>query len=228
MKRVMDVGLAIVLGAVVSTVAGDEGAALLVDAIAEGLLDADVGESGSGEASASELNCTAFNVTEPRICKIGGQDSGVLFPLFNGENEWSESLRGVLYFVGMIYAFAGVSLYADTFMCAIEAITSSSRTITDKDTNDQTIVKVWNPTIANLTLMALGSSAPEILLSIIEVLNKRFYAGALGPSTIVGSASFNLLVIIAICKSFLSSFLSQSAPSPSQNIRASTGIKCSS
>lgn len=90
MKRVMDVGLAIVLGAVVSTVAGDEGAALLVDAIAEGLLDADVGESGSGEASASELNCTAFNVTEPRICKIGGQDSGVLFPLFNGENEWSE------------------------------------------------------------------------------------------------------------------------------------------
>lgn len=83
MKRVMDVGLAIVLGAVVSTVAGDEGAA-------EGLLDADVGESGSGEASASELNCTAFNVTEPRICKIGGQDSGVFFPLFNGENEWSE------------------------------------------------------------------------------------------------------------------------------------------
>lgn len=199
MKRVMDVGLAIVLGAVVSTVAGDEGAALLVDPIAEGLLDADVGESGSGEASASELNCTAFNVTEPRICKIGGQDSGVFFPLFNGENEWSESLRGVLYFVGMIYAFAGVSLYADTFMCAIEAITSSSRTITDKDTNDQTIVKVWNPTIANLTLMALGSSAPEILLSIIEVLNKRFFAGALGPSTIVGSASFNLLVIIAIC-----------------------------
>lgn len=90
MKRVMDVGLAIVLGAVVSTVAGDEGAAQLVDAIAEGLLDADVGESGSGEASASELNCTAFNVTEPRICKIGGQDSGVFFPLFNGENEWSE------------------------------------------------------------------------------------------------------------------------------------------
>ena len=29
-------------------------------------------------------------------------------------------------------------------------------------------VLVWNPTIANLTLMALGSSAPEILLSCIE------------------------------------------------------------
>jgi hypothetical protein len=29
--------------------------------------------------------------------------------------------------------------------------------------------KVWNGTVANLTLMALGSSAPEILLAIIEV-----------------------------------------------------------
>ena len=30
-------------------------------------------------------------------------------------------------------------------------------------------VTVWNSTVANLTLMALGSSAPEILLSVIEV-----------------------------------------------------------
>ncbi len=28
-------------------------------------------------------------------------------------------------------------------------------------------VNIWNDTVANLTLMALGSSAPEILLSII-------------------------------------------------------------
>ena len=30
-------------------------------------------------------------------------------------------------------------------------------------------VRVWNETVSNLTLMALGSSAPEILLSLIEV-----------------------------------------------------------
>ena len=42
-------------------------------------------------------------------------------------------------------------------------------------------VRVWNDTVANLTLMALGSSAPEILLSIIEILGNNFYAGALGP-----------------------------------------------
>ena len=60
-------------------------------------------------------------------------------------------------------------------------------------------VKVWNATVANLTLMALGSSAPEILLSVIEICGNSFYSGELGPSTIVGSAAFNLMVISAVC-----------------------------
>lgn len=60
-------------------------------------------------------------------------------------------------------------------------------------------VRIWNDTVSNLTLMALGSSAPEILLSIIEVCAKGFEAGDLGPNTIVGSAAFNLFMIIAIC-----------------------------
>lgn len=50
--------------------------------------------------------------------------------------------------------------------------------------------------MANLTLMALGSSAPEILLSVIEtVTTLTKEPGELGPSTIVGSAAFNLMVI---------------------------------
>ncbi|KAG8224884.1 hypothetical protein J437_LFUL004625 [Ladona fulva] len=60
-------------------------------------------------------------------------------------------------------------------------------------------VRIWNDTVANLTLMALGSSAPEILLSVIEISGKNFEAGDLGPGTIVGSAAFNLLVISAVC-----------------------------
>ena len=47
--------------------------------------------------------------------------------------------------------------------------------------------------------MALGSSAPEILLSVIELLGNKYHTGELGPSTIVGSAAFNLFVIIAVC-----------------------------
>jgi len=65
--------------------------------------------------------------------------------------------------------------------------------------NEKRQVKVWNETIANLTLMALGSSAPEILLSIIETAGNRFCTGALGPGTIVGSASYNLFIITAVC-----------------------------
>lgn len=60
-------------------------------------------------------------------------------------------------------------------------------------------VNVWNPTVANLTLMALGSSAPEILLSVIETVQSLgSIPGELGPSTIVGSAAFNLLVISGV------------------------------
>ncbi len=60
-------------------------------------------------------------------------------------------------------------------------------------------VKVWNKTVANLSLMVLGSSAPEILLSVIEIIGERFEAGHLGPGTIVGAAAFNLFVITGIC-----------------------------
>jgi len=71
----------------------------------------------------------------------------------------------------------------------------------DKNGNEVTIeVPIWNPTIANLSLMALGSSAPEILLSVVETCGKLGEpAGELGPSTIVGSAAFNLLFISAVC-----------------------------
>lgn len=47
--------------------------------------------------------------------------------------------------------------------------------------------------------MALGSSAPEILLSVIETISTlNSVPGELGPSTIVGSAAFNLLVISGV------------------------------
>nr|XP_046918733.1 sodium/calcium exchanger 1-like isoform X2 [Dermatophagoides farinae] len=110
--------------------------------------------------------------------------------------------RGVIYFVLLVYMFVGVSIIADKFMAAIEVITSQEKQITIKKPNrePQVIsVRVWNETVSNLTLMALGSSAPEILLSIIEVYAQDFQAGELGPGTIVGSAAFNMFVIIGIC-----------------------------
>jgi solute carrier family 8 (sodium/calcium exchanger) len=136
----------------------------------------------------------------PAICELGG--GGLLLPLGgDGEQEWAKGLRVVLYLLGLLWCFMGVGIVSDVFMGAIEAVTAKKKRVKVKGTNRYITVKVWNDTVANLTLMALGSSAPEILLSVIELLGNEFYAGDLGPSTIVGSAAFNLFCISAVCVS---------------------------
>jgi len=135
-----------------------------------------------------------------RICDKGG--AGIIFPLFrDGEQEWPRGLRITLYFIGLMWCFMGVAIIADVFMSAIEKITSKKDRKYHPKLKRYVTVLVWNPTVANLTLMALGSSAPEILLNVIELVGNDFYAGDLGPSTIVGSAAFNLFCIIAVCVS---------------------------
>lgn len=135
----------------------------------------------------------------------------------------SIKLRAVLYFIFLLYLFLGIAIIADIFMSSIETITSRRRKIRypDPDSKDKYLtveVRLWNDTVANLTLMALGSSSPEILLSIIEIIGNRFEAGELGPGTsneqssmgrsisicfllslVVGSAAYNLLMICALC-----------------------------
>eukprot|EP00911_Craspedida_sp_UC1_P001028 UC1_evm1s770 len=101
------------------------------------------------------------------------------------------------YFIIMLFFFVGVGEVADIFMTSIEHITSRKKTVI-RDGKKVEIL-VWNKTVANLSLMALGSSAPEILLGIGEVAGRGFKAGELGPGTIVGSAAFNMLMILAVC-----------------------------
>ncbi|KAK7904563.1 hypothetical protein WMY93_017170 [Mugilogobius chulae] len=122
-------------------------------------------------------------------------------PFHGRQNRKSYSLL-----CGYDYMFLGVSIIADRFMAAIEVITSQEKEIVIKRPNGETTtttIRVWNETVSNLTLMALGSSAPEIMLSVIEVCGHKFEAGALGPSTIVGSAAFNMFVIIGLCVSVI-------------------------
>lgn len=130
---------------------------------------------------------------------------GLVIPLWMPQTNLSTGdrvARGLVYFFAMIYLFIGVSIVSDRFMAAIEVITSKEKEVVIKKKNGEkqiVVVRVWNETVANLTLMALGSSAPEILLSVIEMFAKNFEAGDLGPGTIVGSAAYNLFVIIALC-----------------------------
>ncbi|XP_026195170.1 sodium/calcium exchanger 3 isoform X2 [Anabas testudineus] len=134
--------------------------------------------------------------------------AGIILPIWYPEDPsmGDKIARVIVYFVALIYMFLGVSIIADRFMAAIEVITSQEREIVIKRPNGETTtttIRVWNETVSNLTLMALGSSAPEILLSVIEVCGHEFKSGELGPSTIVGSAAFNMFVIIGICVSVI-------------------------
>ncbi|XP_026077284.1 sodium/calcium exchanger 1-like isoform X3 [Carassius auratus] len=133
---------------------------------------------------------------------------GVILPIWMPDNpSFGDKLaRATVYFVGLFYMFLGVSIIADRFMASIEVITSQEKEITIKKPNGETTtttVRIWNETVSNLTLMALGSSAPEILLSVVEVCGHNFDAGELGPNTIVGSAAFNMFVIIGFCVSVI-------------------------
>ncbi|CAK0900524.1 unnamed protein product, partial [Prorocentrum cordatum] len=146
-------------------------------------------------------NVTALSVAvackaSAPICKAGG--SGMILPLSEHEAEMEPALRVVVYGFMMLYFFVGVAIIADIFVASIEEITARWKQTTGKDGKVRT-TKVWNETVATLTLMALGSSAPEIFVALIDVFKKEFHAAQLGPSTIAGSASFNLLVIVAVC-----------------------------
>lgn len=135
-------------------------------------------------------------------CGMKDECQGMVLPLFL-EITWSTSFRAALYLIGLLYSFFGISIVSDLFMGAIEKITSSTKKITLASSGDEgpevIEVPIWNGTVANLTLMALGSSAPEICLAVIGVIGNNFESDALGPSTIVGSAAYNLLAISAVC-----------------------------
>lgn len=174
-----------------------------------------ISEDGSVKMNLNTSTCGPVQVIEFPGGKMileyePGEDNvpcegGYFLPFFAGEFMWGITAHTIIYAFTLGFSFFGIAIIADVFMAAIEVITSKTKKIVtvNPDGTEKTIeFLVWNETIANLTLMALGSSAPEILLSTIETLaltNAEAAPGGLGPGTIVGSAAFNLLVIIAIC-----------------------------
>ncbi|XP_069581582.1 sodium/calcium exchanger 2a isoform X2 [Brachyistius frenatus] len=156
-------------------------------------------------ASGSEQPQSSGNATESGKCAGAVVcRPGILLPVWLPLNPplGEQAGRATIYFLCLMYIFMGVSIIADRFMASIEVITSQEKEVTITKPNGETTVttvRLWNETVSNLTLMALGSSAPEILLSVIEVCGHNFNAGELGPSTIVGSAAFNMFVIIGLC-----------------------------
>lgn len=163
----------------------------------------------SGNYTSLEVNYTSLEGNyslERELSQTDGQricKDGLFLPFWTHNGHTGVIVfHGLVYFLALIYTFVGVAIIADRFMAAIEQITSQETDVIVRKPNGEKeiiSVRIWNETVSNLTLMALGSSAPEILLSIIEIYAQDFKAGELGPGTIVGSAAFNMFVIIAIC-----------------------------
>ncbi|XP_066924212.1 sodium/potassium/calcium exchanger 4-like isoform X2 [Clytia hemisphaerica] len=91
----------------------------------------------------------------------------------------------ILHILMAIYMFAALAFVCDDyFISALDKI--CQRLDLSED-------------VAGATFMAAGSSAPEFFTSIIGVFITK---GDVGVGTIVGSAVFNILVIIALCATF--------------------------
>jgi hypothetical protein len=163
--------------------------------VAVSLLPVSHGASHGGAANASSVElhpleqCRGEN-TGSYCCVTGGGGGWGALPLFPNEFLWGAGLRAFLYLFALLWTFLGVAILSDAFMAGIETITGQTKMVTTKDEegNDVTTEElVWNPAVANLTLLALGSSAPEIMMSCIEIAANEAYFGAIGAPTVVGS-----------------------------------------
>lgn len=86
--------------------------------------------------------------------------------------------------VAILYLFLGLAVICDDFFVpSLEAITTKLQLSED---------------VAGATFMAAGSSAPELFTSVADSFGSQ---NSIGIGTIVGSAMFNILVIVALAAS---------------------------
>eukprot|EP00494_Astrolonche_serrata_P023223 UN23481 len=86
----------------------------------------------------------------------------------------------LLYGLGLLITFYGIGSITDDWFVPSLGLISAKLNLSED--------------VAGATFMASGSSAPELFTSIVDTF---YYQSSVGVGTIVGSAVFNILVIIA-------------------------------
>ncbi|XP_054815142.1 magnesium/proton exchanger [Prosopis cineraria] len=139
------------------------------------------------------------------VSRIMGHEKCESYLVFSGETALGDSFRTFLYFLGLAYCFIGLSAITARFFLSMENIVKHKREVVEVDPITHAKVirhdKVWNYTIADISLLAFGTSFPQISLATIDAIQNigNLYAGGLGPGTLVGSAAFDLFPIHAVC-----------------------------
>ncbi|XP_030946279.1 LOW QUALITY PROTEIN: magnesium/proton exchanger 1 [Quercus lobata] len=139
------------------------------------------------------------------VFNILGVEKCESYLLFGGETALGNGFRAFLYFLGLAYCFIGLSAITARFFRSMENVVKHTRRVVkiDPSTNAEIVKyeKVWNYTIADITLLAFGTSFPQISLATIDAIRNigSLVARGLGPGMLVGSAAFDLFPIHAVC-----------------------------
>lgn len=125
----------------------------------------------------------SVEVSSSRQLLSGG---GEVIPGFSGAcdkmSSWENDSGAVLHVIFVIYLFLGIAVICD------EQFTSSLESICNSRTG-----LGLSPDVAGATFMAAGSSAPELASSFMGTFVSK---SDVGLGTIIGSAVFNILIII--------------------------------
>uniref|UniRef100_A0A915PFK8 Sodium/calcium exchanger membrane region domain-containing protein n=1 Tax=Setaria digitata TaxID=48799 RepID=A0A915PFK8_9BILA len=121
----------------------------------------------------------------PRSPASPTDSSSSLFPkdYFTLEQRRHGAL--LLHFFGLIYMFIAISIVSDEFFVPSLSVITEKLSISDD--------------VAGATFMAAGGSAPEFFASLFGVFITQ---NNVGIGTIVGSATFNILCVLAFCTFF--------------------------
>ncbi|GMT28202.1 hypothetical protein PFISCL1PPCAC_19499, partial [Pristionchus fissidentatus] len=123
------------------------------------------------------------------ISSEGGEDDGQFPPdLFTIDQRQKGAV--ILHVIGLIYMFVALAIVCDEFFVPALGVLTEKLAISDD--------------VAGATFMAAGGSAPEFFTSVIGVFVAQ---NNVGIGTIVGSATFNILCVLAFCTLFSNTVL---------------------
>lgn len=137
----------------------------------------DVAASTVKKGNSSNTTSDTVNSASLDIASSGGNYPNDLFTFEERKNG-----AIILHIIGICWMFLGIAIICDDFFeASLEALCDALQ---------------MNDDVAGATFMAAGGSAPELFTSVMGVFVAK---SDVGFGTIVGSAVFNVLFVIACC-----------------------------